>query len=111
MLDFFKSNTRLCVRIMIHLLFFLVISDLIWFILYSNVWSNQTNSYYPKIENLHFFVKILALIEISMKIFAIILLILQFKSLKINSNELFNFLYIGDIDGFKVNENNEELVK
>jgi hypothetical protein len=104
MLNFFNSNKKLCVRIMFHLNILLILADILWVVIYSNVWDNQHNSYYFKLASIHTIVKILCLIQICLKIVISIFIYTQFKSLQITNKELLDFTYFIDLDGSKSNK-------
>jgi Na+/H+ antiporter NhaA len=85
---------------MIHLLVVLIVADIIWLLIYNSVWSNQYNSYYHKIENMKLYVHILAYIEIGLKSAITVMWIIQYRVMKGEIKELFNFSYLNDLDGY-----------
>lgn len=104
MLNFLSSNRKLCLKIMFHLNIILALADVLWVFIYSSVWDNQHNSYYFKLTTVHTIVKILALIQICLKIAISVFIFTQFKSLQITNKDLLDFTYFSDLDGSKSNK-------
>ena len=104
MLNFLNSNRKLCLKIMFHLNVILSLADVLWIVIYSNVWDNQHNSYYFKMTSIHTVVKILCIIQICLKIAISVLIFTQFKSLQITNKDLLDFTYFSDLDGSKSNK-------
>lgn len=86
---------------MIHLLLILTVVDLIWLIIHNSVWDKQYNSYYHKIENMKLTVQIFTYVEMALKVGLAVMWFMQFKLLKAETKELFDFSYLRDIDGAK----------
>ena len=101
MYNFFETNQKLCVKIMMHLVIILSVADCIWIYLFKTVWANQHNYFYSKLESLQNFVFILALIELVIKLICSILLVIQYRIFGGNMKDFLDFTYMHDLDGYK----------
>lgn len=89
---------------MIHLNFILILADLLWYILYTNVWADQHNSYFSKIDSIHTFVKVFAILELIIKFILLGITLFLFRSSKQENKNLLDFSYISDLDGYKASQ-------
>lgn len=104
MFSFFRENNLLCLRIMVHLNFVLILADLVWYVLYTSVWSDQHNSYFSKLATIHTFIKVFALLECILKVILLGITLFLFRSSKQENKNLFDFSYISDLDGYKASQ-------
>lgn len=94
---FYRENSKLFSKILIHLLICLVLLDVIWLIIIMPHWRSKPkvqNLFWESLSGLHFFTLILAFLELFVKTILAGLIFWEYRATYPNDmSELFNFSY------------------
>ena len=83
-------------KILIHIIFFLIITDILWMFITFIFWNNEKNEDYEnwsKLRHIRNFIKFLSYFELFMKILICYLLYMDFKNQTKSFKDLLNFNY------------------
>jgi hypothetical protein len=83
-------------KILIHIIFFLIITDILWMFITFIFWNNEKNDDYEnwnKLRHIRNFIKFLSYFELFMKILICYLLYMDFKNQTKSFKDLLNFNY------------------
>ena len=83
-------------KILIHIIFFLILTDILWIIITFTFWNNEKNEDYEhwnKLRHIRNFIKFLSYFELFMKILIGYLLYMDFKNQTKSFKDLLNFNY------------------
>ena len=83
-------------KILIHIIFFLIITDILWMFITFIFWNNEKNEDYEhwnKLRHIRNFIKFLSYFELFMKILIGYLLYMDFKNQTKSFKDLLNFNY------------------
>ena len=83
-------------KILIHIIFFLILTDILWIIITFTFWNNEKNDDYEhwnKLRHIRNFIKFLSYFELFMKLLIGYLLYMDFKIQSKSFKDLLNFNY------------------
>ncbi len=83
-------------KILIHIIFFLILTDILWIIITFTFWNNEKNEDYEhwnKLRHIRNFIKFLSYFELFMKLLIGYLLYMDFKIQSKSFKDLLNFNY------------------
>ena len=92
----YQSKKYFYSKILIHIIFFLILTDILWIIITFTFWNNEKNEDYEhwnKLRHIRNFIKLLSYFELFMKLFIGYLLYMDFKIQSKSFKDLLNFNY------------------
>lgn len=105
----FTSKPRLALKLLLHTTFIIIMSDIIWYILFKGIYFNEDNeqSYYIKrLVGMRVLVLITFLIELFIKILMIIIGMFEYKY-RFGLEDAFVIDYLDNMDGKNDGLNNK----
>jgi hypothetical protein len=90
----YRTNTKLFTKVIIHILFVITLADTCWIALMFNFWSHdEGETYWNRFSGIHSLAKLLAVVELVIKLLVIVYMAFDYKRNKNELKGLFSFNY------------------